>query len=159
MSCIFCFLYESGDFNAMIYFSELPTEYEREFCKQIWILRNPCKLLPNSAEARKRTQKLKQAEKESAERKRLLCLLKKKALKVAKKEADKDGSDEAEEEEEEQVDISQVSLLSSSTVTVKKGKRNKDLIDFCKYSIRVLKNFRFRNPEHRCRKITNSRRL
>ena len=122
MSCVFCFLCEGGDFNAMIYFSELPMEYEREFRKQIWILRNPHKPLPNSAEARKRTQKLKQAEKESAERKRLLRLLKKKALKAAKKEADKDGRDKA-EEEEEQVDISQVSLLSSSTVTVKKREK------------------------------------
>ena len=121
--CIFCFLCEGGDFNAMIDFSELPTEYEREFRKQIWILRNPRKPLPNSAEARKRTQKLKQAEKESAERKRLLRLLKKKALKAVKKEADKDGRDEAEEEEEEQVDISKVGLLSSSTVTVKKREK------------------------------------
>ena len=125
MSCIFCFLCEAGDFNAMIYFSELPTEEEREFCKQIWILRNPRKPLPNSAEARRRMQKLKQAEKESAERKRLLRLLKKKALKAAKKEADKDGRDEA-EEEEEQVNISQVSLLSTSRVTMKKkGKGTK----------------------------------
>ena len=122
MSCIFCFLCEGGNFNVMIYFSELPMEYEREFRKQIWILRNLRKPLPNSAEARKRMQKLKQAEKESAERKRLLCLLKKKALKAAKKEADKDGRDKA-EEEEEQVDISQVSLLSSSTVTVKKREK------------------------------------
>ena len=67
MCCIFCFLCEGGNFNAMIDFSELPTEYECEFCKQIWILRNPHKPLLNSAEARKRTQKLKQAEKESAE--------------------------------------------------------------------------------------------
>ena len=109
--CIFCFLCEGGNFNAMIDFSELPMEYEREFHKQIWILRNPRKPLPNSAEARKRMQKLKQAEKESAERKRLLHLLKKKVLKAGKKEADKDGRDEA-EEEEEQVDISQVGLLS-----------------------------------------------
>ena len=120
--CIFCFLCEGGDFNAMIDFSELPTEYEHEFRKQIWILRNPHKPLPNSADERKRMQKLKQAEKESAERKRLLCLLKKKALKAAKKEAYKDGRDEAEEEEEE-VDISQVGLLSSSTVTVKKREK------------------------------------
>ena len=120
--CIFCFLCEGGDFNVMIDFSKLPTEYEREFCKQIWILRNPRKLLPNSAEARRRTQKLKQAEKESAERKRLLRVLKKKALKAAKKEADKDGRDEAEEEEEE-VNISKVGLLTSSTVTVKKRER------------------------------------
>ena len=122
MSCIFCFLCKGGNFNAMIYFSKLPTKYECEFCKQIWILRNPHKILLNSAEARKRKQKLKQAEKELVERKRLLCLLKKKALKAVKKEADKDGRDEA-EEEEEQVDISQVSLLSSSTVTVKKKER------------------------------------
>ena len=122
MSCIFCFPCEGGNFNAMIYFSKLPTEYKCEFHKQIWILRNPRKPLPNSAEARKRMQKLKQVEKESAERKRLLRLLKKKALKAAKKEADKDGREEAEEEEEE-VDISQVSLLSSSTVTVKKREK------------------------------------
>ena len=120
--CIFCFLCEGGDFNAMIYFSKLPTEYEHEFHKQIWILRNPCKPLPNSAEARKRTQKLKQAEKESVEWKKLLRLLKKKALKAVKKEADKDGKDEA-EEEEEQVNISQVGLLSSSTLTVKKREK------------------------------------
>ena len=156
--CIFCFLCEGGNFNAMIDFSQLPTEYERECRKQIRILRNLHKQLPNSAEARRRMQKLKQVEKESVEQKRLLCLLKKKALKVAKKEADKDGRDKAEEEEEE-VNISQVGLLSSSTVTVKKGKRNKDMIDFRKYSIRVLKNFRFPNPEHRCRKKKNSRRL
>ena len=122
MSCIFFFLCEGDNFNAMIYFSKLPTEYEREFRKQIWILRNLRKPLLNSAEARKRTQKLKQAEKESAERKRLLHLLKKKALKAVKKEADKDGRDEA-EEEEEQVNISQVGLLSSSTVTVKKREK------------------------------------
>ena len=122
MCCIFCFLCEGGHFNAMIHFSELPTEYKREFHKQLWILRNP---LPNSAEARRRTQKLKQVEKESAEWKRLLRLLKKKAVKAAKKEADKDGRDEAEEEEEEEeeVDISQVALLTSSTVTVKKRER------------------------------------
>ena len=82
--CIFCFFCEGGDFNAMIDFSELPMEYEHEFHKQIWILRNPRKPLPNSAEARRRTQKLKQAEKELAERKRLLHVLKKKALKAAK---------------------------------------------------------------------------
>ena len=104
-------------------------EYKQEFCKQIWILRNPRKLLPNSAEARRRTQKLKQAEKESAEWKRLLCLLKKKAVKAAKKEADKDGRDEAEEEEEEEeeeeVDISKVGLFTSAAVTVgEKRERN-----------------------------------
>ena len=119
--CIFCFLCEGGNFNAMIDFSELPMEYKREFYKQIWILRNPCKPLPNSAEARRKTQKLKQAEKELAEQKRLLHVLKKKALKVAKKEADKDGRDEAEEEEE--VNIAKVGLLTSSTVTVKKRER------------------------------------
>ena len=86
----FGFLCEGGHFNAIIHFRELPTEYEREFPKQIWVLRNPRKPLPNSAEAKRRTQKLKQAEKESAERKRLLRLLKKKAVKAAKKEADKD---------------------------------------------------------------------
>ena len=60
---------------------------------------------------------MKQAEKESAERKRLLRLLKKKAVKAAKKEADKDGRDEAEEEEEEEedVDISKVGVLTSAT--------------------------------------------
>ena len=79
-------------------------------------------MLPNSAEARRRTQKLKQAEKELAEWKRLLHLLKKKALKAVKEEADKDGRDEA-EEEEEKVDISQVGILSSSTVTVKKREK------------------------------------
>ena len=110
MCCIFCFLCESGDFNAIIDFSELPTEYKHEFRKQIWILRNSRKPLPNSAEAGRRTQKLKQVEKESAEQKRLLHLLKKKALKAAKKEADKDGRDRAEGEEEE-VDILQVGYL------------------------------------------------
>ena len=101
-------------------------EYEREFRKQIWVLRNPRKPLPNSAEAKRRTQKLKQAEKESAKRKRLLRLLKKKAVKAAKKEADKDGRDKAEEEEEEDVDISKVGVLTSAT-----GKNgNKCLIDF-----------------------------
>ena len=112
-------------FNAIIHFSDLLTEYEQEFRKQIWILRNPRKLLPNSAEARRRTQKLKQAEKESAERKRLLRLLKKKAVKATKKEADKDRRDEAEEEEEEEVDISKVGLFTSATVTVgEKWERN-----------------------------------
>ena len=120
--CIFCFLCEGGDFNAMIDFSELPTEYECEFRKQIWILRNLRKPLPNSAEARRRMQKLKQAEKELVGWKRLLLILKKKALKAAKKEADKDGRNKAEEEEEE-VDISKVGLLTSSTVTVKKRER------------------------------------
>ena len=74
-------------------------------------------------------QKLKQAEKESAERKRLLRLLKKIAPKAVKKEADKDGRDEAEEEEKE-VNIAQVGLISSSTVTVKKREKEQrhDLI-------------------------------
>ena len=99
-------------------------------------MRNPRKPLPNSAEAKRRTQKLKQVEKESAERKRLLCLLKKKAVKVAKKEADKDGRDEAEEEEEEEedVDISKVGVLTSAT-----GKNgNKCLIDFRNCYIRFF---------------------
>ena len=110
-------------------------EYEREFRKQIWVLRNSRKPLPNSAEAKRRTQKLKQAEKESAERKRLLRLLKKKAVKVAKKEADKDGRDKAkEEEEEDDVNISKVGVLTSAT-----GKNgNKCLIDFLNCYIRVF---------------------
>ena len=95
-------------------------------------MRNPRKPLPNSAEAKRRTQKLKQAEKESAEQKRLLCLLKKKAVKAAKKEADKDGRDEAKEEED--VDISKVGVLTSAT-----GKNgNKCLIDFCNCYIRCF---------------------
>ena len=115
-------------FNAIFHFSDLPTEYEKEFRKQIWIIRNPRKPLPNSAEARRRTQQLKQAEKESAERKRLLRLLKKKAVKAAKKEADKDGRDEAEEEEEEkEVDISKVGLFTSAAVTV--GEKGKEMYD------------------------------
>ena len=77
-------------------------------------------------------------EKESAERKRLLRLLKKKAVKAAKKEADKDGRGEAEEEEEEEeeedVDISKVGVLTSAT-----GKNgNKCLIDFRNCYIRVF---------------------
>ena len=85
-------------------------------------MRNPNKPLPNSEEAKRKTQRLKQAEKESAERKRLLCLLKKKAVKAAKKEADKDGRDEAEEEEEEEegdVDISKVGAITSDTGKMK----------------------------------------
>ena len=105
-------------------------------------MRNPRKPLLNSAEAKRRTQKLKQAEKESAERKRLLRLLKKKAVKAAKKEADKDGRDEAkEEEEEEDVDISKVGVLTSAT-----GKNgNKCLIDFPNCYIRFFffKIFKF----------------
>ena len=99
-------------------------------------MRNPRKPLPNSAEAKRRTQKLKQAEKESAERKRLLRLLKKKAVKAAKKEADKDGRDEAkeEEEEEEDDDISKMGVLTSAT-----GKNgNKCLIDFRNCYIRFF---------------------
>ena len=97
-------------------------------------MRNPRKPLPNSAEAKRRTQKLKQAGKESAERKRLLRLLKKKAVKAAKKEGDKDRRDEAEEEEEEDVDISKVGVLTSAT-----GKNgNKCLIDFHNCYIRFF---------------------
>ena len=82
---IFCFLCEGAHFNAIIHFRELPMEYEWEFHKQIWVLRNPRKPLPNSEEAKRKTQRLKQAEKESAERKRLLRLLKKKAVKAWQK--------------------------------------------------------------------------
>ena len=70
-------------------------------------MRNPGKPLPNSSEAKRQTQKLKQAEKESAKRKKLLQLTKKKAVKAVNKEADKDGKDEAKED----VDIPQVCLL------------------------------------------------
>ena len=125
--CVLYFLFSVrvaiSIFNAIFHFSDLPMEYEKEFRKQIWILWNPRKPLPNSAEARRRMQKLKQVEKESAERKRLLRLLKKKAVKAAKKEADKDGRDEAEEEED--VDISKVGLFTSATETVgEKRERN-----------------------------------
>ena len=66
--------------------------------------------------------------------KRLLHLLKKKAVKVAKKEADKDGRDEAEEEEEEDADISKVGVLTSAM-----GKNgNKCLIDFRNCYIRFF---------------------
>ena len=91
-------------------------EYERNFRKQIWSLRNPGKLLPNSEEAKRQMNRLKQAEKESAEQKKLLRLIKKKVVKAVKKEADKDGKDEAEEED---IDIPQVGLLTSCTVIVK----------------------------------------
>ena len=91
-------------------------EYEHNFQKQIWSLRNPGKPLPNSEKAKRHTNRLKQAEKELAERKKLLCLIKKKAVKAVKKEADKDGKDEA---EEEHVDIPKVGLLASCTVIVK----------------------------------------
>ena len=104
------------DFNGMIHFRELPTEYKCNFRKQIWSLRNLAKPLPNSAEARRHMQKLKQAEKEAAEQKKLLCMVKKKAVKVVKKEANKDGKDKAEEED---VDIPKVGLLTLCTVTVK----------------------------------------
>ena len=107
----------------MIHFRELPMEYERNFWKQIWSLRNPGKPLPNSEEARRQTNRLKQAEKESAERKKFLRLIKKKTVKAVKKEADKDGKDEAEEED---VDIPQVGLLTSCTVTVKNCEQRHD---------------------------------
>ena len=100
----------------MIHFRELPMEYEHNFHRQIWSLRNLGKMLPNSEEARRQTKRLKQAEKESAERKKLLCLIKKKAVKAVKKEADKDGKDKA---EEEPIDIPKVGLLTSCTVIVK----------------------------------------
>ena len=106
----------------MIHFRELPTEYEHNFRKQIWSLRNPGKPLPNSEEARRKTQRLKQAEKELAEWKKLLHLMKKKAVKVVKKEADKDGKDEAEED----VNIPQVCLLTSCRVTVKNCEQKHD---------------------------------
>ena len=44
-------------------------------------------------------------------------------MKVVKKEADKDGKDEAEEED---LDIPQVGLLTSYTVTVKNGEQRHD---------------------------------
>ena len=91
-------------------------EYEYNFRKQIWSLRIPGKPLPNSEEAKKKTNRLKQAEKESVEQKKLLHLIKKKAVKAVKKEADKDGKDEAKEED---VNIPQVGLLTSCTVIVK----------------------------------------
>ena len=97
--CIhFCFSVESLDFNVTIHFRELPMEYEQHFRKQIWSLRNLTKPLPNSLEAKRHMQKLKQAEKESAERKKLLRLKKKEAIKAMKKEADEDGREEAQEE-------------------------------------------------------------
>ena len=146
MCCIFCFLCEGGDFNAMIDFRELPMEYEHEFRKQIWNLRNPGKLLPNSEEARRKMQKLKQAEKESVERKKLLRLMKKKAVKAVKKEADKDGKDEAEEED---VDIPQVGLLTSCTATVKNHEQKHDYFSVTLYSCQI---FRFPNLRRRSRK-------
>ena len=117
-------------------------------------MRNPRKPLPSSEEAKRKTQRLKQAEKESAERKRLLRLLKKNAVKAAKKEADKDGRDEAEEEEED-VDISKVGGITSAT-----GKM-KPMVDFryCYIRFFFLKfvNFRFPNPRRRCSKKRSKR--
>ena len=139
MCCIFCFLCEGGDFNAMIHFRELPIEYEREFWKQIWSLRNLGKLLLNSEEARRKTQKLKQAEKELAERKKLLRLMKKKSVKAVKKEANKDGKDEAEEED---VDIPQVGLLTLCTATFKNCEQKHDQFSVTLYSCQI---FRFLN--------------
>ena len=107
----------------MIHFSKLPTEYERNFWKQIWSLRNPGKPLPNSEEAKRKTNRLKQAEKESAEWKKLLRLIKKKAVKAVKKEADKDVKDKAEEED---INIPQVGLLTSCTVIVKNCEQRHD---------------------------------
>ena len=107
----------------MIHFRELPMEYEHNFWKQIWSLRNPGKQLPNSEEARRQTNRLKQTEKESAEQKKLLCLIKKKTVKAVKKEANKDGKDKAEEED---VDIPQVGLLTLCTVTVKNCEQRHD---------------------------------
>ena len=64
-------------------------------------------------------QKLKQAEKESAERKRLLQLMKKKAVKAVKNEADKDSREEAEEEED--IHFPEVGSVISCTVTFLKS--------------------------------------
>ena len=50
---IFILSVESLDFNVRIHFRELPMEYEQNFRKQIWILRNPRKPLPNSLEAKR----------------------------------------------------------------------------------------------------------
>ena len=74
-------------------------------------------------EAKRQTNILKQAEKESAEWKKLLHLIKKKVVKAVKKEADKDGKDKAEEED---VDIPQVGLLISCTVIVKNCEQRHD---------------------------------
>ena len=63
----------------MIHFRELPTEYEHNFRKKTWSLRNLGKPLPNSEEAKRQMNRLKQAEKESAEWKKLLSLIKKKS--------------------------------------------------------------------------------
>ena len=123
------------DFNGMIHFRELPMEYKCDFQKQIWSLRNPGKLLPNSAEARRHMQKLKQAEKEVAERKKLLCMVKKKAVKAVKKEADKDGKDEAEEED---ADIPKVGLLTLCTATVKKWEQRHESFYLILYSCQKI---------------------
>ena len=52
----------------MIHFRELPTEYEHNFRKQLWSLRNLGKPLLNSEEAKRQMNRLKQAEKELVER-------------------------------------------------------------------------------------------
>ena len=98
-------------------------EYEHNFHRQIWSLRNPGKSLPNSEEARRQMKKLKQAEKELAEWKKLLHLIKKKVVKAVKKEPNKDGKDEA---EEELIDIPKVGLLTSCTVIVKNCEQRHD---------------------------------
>ena len=98
-------------------------EYKRNFWKQIWSFRNPGKPLLNSEEAKRQTNRLKQAEKELTEWKKLLHLIKKKAVKAVKKEADKDGKDETEEED---VHIPQVGLLTSCTVIVKNCEQRHD---------------------------------
>ena len=81
-------------------------------------------------------------------------LLKKKAVKAAKKEADKDGRDEAkeeeEEEEEEDVDISKVGGITSATGKIK------PMFDFRYCYIRFF-FFRFPNPRRRCSKKRSKR--
>ena len=86
-------------------------------------MRNLGKPLPNSEEAKRQTNRLKQAEKELAEWEKLLRLIKKKAVKAVKKVADKDGKDEAEEED---VDIPKVGLLTSCTVILKNCEQRHD---------------------------------
>ena len=132
----FVFSVEGMDFNAMIHFRELPMEYKCNFWKQIWSFRNPGKLLPNTAEARRHTQKLKQAEKESAEWKKILCLIKKKTVKAVTKEANKNGKDEA---EEENVNILQVCLLTLCTVTVKNCEKRHNSFSVILYSCQIFK--------------------
>ena len=85
----------------------------------------------------------------SAERKKLLHLMKKKAVKAVKKEANKDGKDEAEEED---VNIPQVSLLTLCTVTVKNCEQRHDSFSIILYSCQI---FRFLNL--RCRSRKNQR--